>query len=174
MRPTPLFLQLISFIAVASSQLLVQNQAAPRAILQSPLMSPITSNTQQVPLADLLGRSQQIQIFAGLIRDVDTVSAVLEDTAQNSTVLAPENAAIQRLPRKPWKDAGDYKAFGEDAYEGTAGKDRANNNLKRFVESHVVPKSPWDEGEKVQSIAGQEVWWEKKDGKTLVRYGRAC
>jgi hypothetical protein len=165
MRQYSLIIPLVSIVSIASSQLVVQQQGP---LAQRPLMSPITSKTQQVPLADLLGRNQQIQIFAGLTRDVDSISAALEDTEKNSTVLAPENAAIQRLPRKPWEDAGDYKAFGGDAYAGAAGKDRADNNLQRFVESHVVPQSPWTEGSKVETMAGQEVWWEEKDGKTVV------
>jgi len=169
-------LSTLPLISTASSQFLVaQNPPhyAPHAPNLSPLMSsnPITSKTQQVPRSDLLGRNQRIQIFAGLIRDVDSVSALLEDASKNSTVLAPENAAIQRLPRKPWEDADDYKVLGDDAYAGAAGKDRADGNLRRFVQAHVVPQSPWVEGEKVETVGGQEVWWETKGGKAFIQPG---
>jgi len=42
--------------------------------------------------------------------------------------------------------------------------------LRRFVEAHVVPVSPWKEGEKVKTLAGGEVWWESKDGVKMVRF----
>jgi hypothetical protein len=32
------------------------------------------------------------------------------------------------------------------------------------VEAHVVPVSPWKEGERVKTLSGGEVWWESKDG----------
>ena len=96
---------------------------------------------------------------------------MLASTSQNLTVLAPEDAAIKRLPRKPWEDPADYDKFGtEAAYAGQEGVDRAQENLKRFVEAHVVPVSPWGKGEKIKRVSGEggEVWWEKKDGKMVV------
>ena len=27
-----------------------------------------------------------------------------------------------------------------------------------------MPTSPWKEGEKVKTLGGQELWWEKQDG----------
>lgn len=96
------------------------------------------------------------------------VAQRLEDNHQNTTVLAPLNSAIAGLDRKPWEDPKEYAAFGAQVYEGKDGEDRAQSNLRRFVESHVVPVSPWKEGEKVQTVAGQEVWWETKDGRKMV------
>lgn len=58
--------------------------------------------------------------------------------------------------------------MGAEAYKGDEGEDRATRNLRRFVEAHIVPESPWKEGEKVQSLCGETVWWESKDGKKLV------
>ncbi|KAG9617786.1 hypothetical protein KCU69_g23315, partial [Aureobasidium melanogenum] len=43
--------------------------------------------------------------------------------------------------------------------------------LRRFVEAHVVPESPWAEGQKVQTLGGDTVWWEEKDGKKLIQPG---
>ncbi|KAI9875143.1 MAG: hypothetical protein M1830_008828 [Pleopsidium flavum] len=72
---------------------------------------------------------------------------------------------MQKLPRKPWEDARDYEALGANAYDGADGEDRAHRNLRRFVEAHIVPVSPWKEGEKVQTVGGTKLWWENKEGK---------
>jgi hypothetical protein len=72
------------------------------------------------------------------------------------------------LPRKPWEDPKDYNQLGTEAYEGGEGEERAQKNLRRFVEAHVVPASPWKEGEKLKTLAGGEVWWEEKDGNKVV------
>ena len=58
-----------------------------------------------------------------------------------------------------------------DAYAGKDGEDRAARNLRRFAEAHVVPVSPWEEGEKVVSMGGGRLWWEKRDGKAVVMPG---
>jgi len=171
---------LLSFCALlaSTSSLLVVQQypLQPNGLpgSQSPIMAesgPKVSMTQHVTLADLLGRNSQIQIFSGLARDVDSASRRFEDAGENSTVLAPENAVITKLPRKPWEDTDDYQAFGADAYAGDEGKNRAQQNLKRFVEAHVVPQSPWAEGEKAETLAGSKIWYEKKDGALVIQPG---
>ena len=116
-----------------------------------------------VILSDVMGTARQINIFASFCRDIDAVSRRLDDNSLNTTVLAPLNSAISDLPRKPWEDAEEYKVLGASAYEGEEGEDRAHRNLRRFTEAHVVPVSPWREGEKVRSLGGGEVWWEKKE-----------
>ena len=120
-------------------------------------------------ISDVIGKERSINIFAGLTRDTDTIAARLDATDKNSTVLAPLNSAIQKLPRKPWEDQNDYNALGENAYTGQEGEDRASRNLRRFVEAHVVPSSPWAEGEKTSTVGGRKIWWEHKDGKQIVR-----
>lgn len=103
------------------------------------------------------------------VRDIESASRRLEDSSQNTTVLAPLNTAIEKLPRKPWEDPRDYGALGPDAYEGGEGQERAQRNLRRFVEAHLVPESPWPEGEKKRPIGGDmEIWWEEKDGTRVV------
>lgn len=124
-----------------------------------------------VILSDVIGNQRQINIFAGFTRDISSVSTRLDTTGLNATVLAPVNSAISDLPRKPWEDPRDYSELGASAYEGQAGEDRASRNLRRFTEAHVVPTSPWKEGEKVKSMGGGEVWWENKDGKAVVQPG---
>ena len=103
-----------------------------------------------------------------IVGDIDSISQRLDDQSKQTTVLAPLNSALSKLPRKPWEDPEDYNAMGAEAYKGGEGEDRATRNLRRFVEAHTIPVSPWKEGEKVQSLRGETIWWETKDGKKIV------
>jgi paired amphipathic helix protein Sin3a len=104
------------------------------------------------------------------VRDIESAARRLEDPSHNTTVLAPLNSAVEKLPRKPWEDPREYGALGPNAYEGGEGHERAQRNLRRFVEAHLVPASPWKEGEKIKTVDGdREIWWEEKDGTRLVR-----
>jgi len=119
-----------------------------------------------------MGRDRSINLFAGFVRDIESAARRLEDSSQNTTVLAPLNSAVEKLPRKPWEDPREYGALGPNAYEGGEGQDRAQRNLRRFVEAHLVPVSPWREGEKVKPVGDdREIWWEEKDGKRLIQPG---
>ncbi|KAI2469328.1 hypothetical protein F4781DRAFT_394874 [Annulohypoxylon bovei var. microspora] len=124
-----------------------------------------------VLISDVMGRDRSINIFAGFTRDIAAISSRLDDGARNSTVLAPLNSAVENLPRKPWEDPKDYEVLGANAYEGGDGQDRAQRNLRRFVEAHVVPESPWPENEKVKTLldGDREVWWEMKDGVKVIQ-----
>lgn len=134
-----------------------------------PPSDPNAGGPGTVILSDVMGRDRSINIFAGLVRDVASIARRLDDAAQNSTVLAPLNSAMEKMPRKPWEDARDYGALGAEAYEGEDGRDRAQRNIRRFVEAHVVPVAPWKEGEKVEAVGGGVVWWESgKDGAKMV------
>lgn len=139
---------------------------------QSPLQDYTMPSTDDantgIIISDVIGRAQNIAIFSGLTRDIDAVSGRLEDAAQNATVLAPDNTVMKNLKRKPWEDPEDYNQFGAQAYEGASGSDRAHSNLERFVKSHIVPESPWEEGKRVKTLAGNEVWWESKNGQKTV------
>lgn len=115
-------------------------------------------------LSDVLGRDRSINIFAGFTRDIAPISQRFADSGQNTTILAPVNSAIMGLPRKPWENPEDYDKLGVNAYEREDGEERAHKNLRRFVEAHIVPASPWKEGDKVKTLVGDEVWWENKDG----------
>ena len=119
-------------------------------------------------ISDVIGTDRGIKIFAGFTRDIDNIANRLDDNSKNTTVLAPLDSQIINLPRKPWEDPEDYNAFGANAYAGSEGEDRAHRNLRRFVEAHVVPVSPWKEGEKVSSVGGGQLWWESKDGQKTV------
>ena len=123
-----------------------------------------------VIISDVIGKTQAIAIFSGLTRDIDPVSDRLDDASQNATVLAPDNSVMRDLKRKPWEDPEDYSQFGSEAYKGQDGEDRAHKNLRRFVERHIVPESPWEEGKKVKTLDGNEVWWINKDGKKMVGF----
>tara|TARA_R110002003_G_scaffold589_7_gene20597 strand:+ start:5666 stop:6340 length:675 start_codon:yes stop_codon:yes gene_type:complete len=139
---------------------------------QSPLhdliMPPTGEVSTGVIISDVIGKTQNIAIFSGLTRDIDDVAKRLDNAAQNATVLAPDNSVMRGLKRKPWEEPEDYDSFGANAYEGSAGEDRARKNLERFVQRHIVPESPWEEGKKVKTLAGNEVWWESKDGQKRV------
>ncbi|KAL8816363.1 MAG: hypothetical protein Q9223_004612 [Gallowayella weberi] len=130
-----------------------------------------SADAGDVIISDVIGKDRFINIFAGFTRDIDAISRRLNDDTQNTTVLAPLNSEIQKLPRKPWEDPKDYNTLGQSAYEGSAGEDRAHQNLRRFVEAHVIPASPWREGERVKSLRGEEVWWENHDGIKKVHPG---
>jgi hypothetical protein len=120
-------------------------------------------------ISDVIGKERTINIFAGFTRDIDAMSKRLDDVSRNTTVLAQLNSQIQNLPRKPWEDPQDYGVLGPNAYRGQDGEQRANNNLRRFVEAHIVPESPWDEGKKIEALAGNKVWWETKGDSRFVR-----
>ncbi|KAI0839134.1 hypothetical protein F5Y06DRAFT_266111 [Hypoxylon sp. FL0890] len=124
-----------------------------------------------VLISDVMGRDRSINIFAGFTRDIASISSRLDDSSKNSTVLAPRNSAVEKLPRKPWEDPKDYETLGANAYEGGDGQDRAHRNLMRFVEAHVVPVSPWAENEKVKTLldGDREIWWEMKDGVKVIQ-----
>ena len=122
---------------------------------------PADSNT--VILSDVLGRDRSINVFAGFTRDFAHLSRRFEDRARNTTVLAPVNSAIMGLPRKPWEGPDEGMGMGNRDGKGGEGEgmEEAQKNLRRFVEAHVVPVSPWEEGVKVATLGGRgEVWWE--------------
>jgi hypothetical protein len=123
-------------------------------------------------ISDVMGIERRINIFAGFTRDVESISQRLDDAKRNTTVLAPDNSAMVALPRKPWEDPREYAAMGEAAYDGAAGADRAQRNMRRFVEAHVVPSSPWKEGETLETIGGRKIWFESHGGKKVVRTWR--
>lgn len=120
-------------------------------------------------LYDTLSLTRRINIFSTLLRDHPDLPTLLSSQPNpkntNFTVLAPLNSALQSLSQKPWEDVDEYAALGDRAYDGESGRDRAKGNLKRFVEGHVVPVSPWRVEEKVMTLRGgsQELWWEEKE-----------
>jgi hypothetical protein len=114
--------------------------------LHALVMPPAAEVSNGVIISDVIGKTQSIAIFSGLTRDIAAVAGRLDNAGQNATVLAPDNSIMRDLKRKPWEDPEDYDTFGTSAYEGTAGADRAQKNLERFVQRHVIPESPWEEG----------------------------
>lgn len=134
---------------------------------------PDAPETDAPVISDVLPKTKGINIFAQLTRDFDPIASRLNDASKNITVLAPKNSAVQALPRKPWEDPEDYEKFGEvNAYEGKDGQDRARRNLQRFVEAHVIPVSPWKEGEEVETFRGEKLKWTKEGDKIFVSIGQ--
>ncbi|RYO87790.1 hypothetical protein DL766_009934 [Monosporascus sp. MC13-8B] len=174
-------------IATASAQLVAARfglALAPHNHPQQPLMAPEQQQQGSDPkqpqpqvqqpgvmLSDVMGRDRSTNAFAGFARDSEAVARRLDDAARNSTVLAPLNSAVDGLPRKPWEDPAEYRALGAGAYEGDDGRGRARRNLRRFVEAHVVPVSPWPEGEKTRTLleGDRDVWWETRDGVRVIQ-----
>ncbi|KAL3423430.1 FAS1 domain-containing protein [Phlyctema vagabunda] len=148
-------------------------QLSQRPIMNEPIpaLSDPSSVSADVILSDVLGRDRSMNIFAGLTRDISSITQRLEDKSQNTTILAPVNSAITGLPRKPWEDPEDYDNLGATAYDGEEGEARAHRNIRRFVEAHIVPNSPFKEGEKMTTLAGGQIWWEMKDGKKVIQPG---
>ncbi|UNI23127.1 hypothetical protein JDV02_008964 [Purpureocillium takamizusanense] len=127
------------------------------------------SSSSAVPLADILGTNRALTSFSSFARMHASTSSLLADRSANTTVLAPLNSAIEALPRKPWEDPREYDALGEQAYDGSGGESRADANLRRFVEAHLVRASPWREGEKAPTVAGRQIWWaDQKSGKRVI------
>jgi hypothetical protein len=138
-------------------------------------MAATHSDEGPVLLSDVLPIDRAINIFSGFTRSVDSASKRLEDPQQNTTVLAPANSAITKLPRKPWESPEDEEEAGGSGmvaklYEGLGGEDRAARNLRRFVEAHLVGQSPWEKGEhnKAKTLEGKEVWWDEVNGQKRV------
>lgn len=181
------FLASVSASTASSRHIKDQQHPAERlTIHQNPIMdilnivlppsnkdNPPSDSPGDVIISDVIGNDRKINIFAGFTRDIEGISKRLEDGTQNTTVLAPLNSAVTKLPRKPWEDLKDYNTLGANAYDGQDGEDRAHRNLRHFVEAHVVAASPWKEGEKVKTVAGNTVWFESKDGKKIVGHGAA-
>lgn len=125
--------------------------------------------TSNLIVSDILSKTRSVNIFAGLTRDFEPISTRLNDKSKNTTVLAPLNSAIHALPRKPWEDPEDYERFGEvDAYKGPEGENRAQKNLRKFVEAHLIPTSPWQEGKEIETLGGGKLRWTKDGDKIFV------
>lgn len=121
-------------------------------------------------VSDILNKERDINAFASLARQIESVSDRIDNGSKNTTILAPSNVAVQQLPRKPWESPIDYEMHGqEDAYAGKQGRERADDNLKKFVEMHVLPESPWAEDVKLETLGGAKISWKKgEDGKIYV------
>jgi hypothetical protein len=169
---SPSFTQLIPYLHVKEAAVAPSNQrpfmGSPNVVLPPPKDEENSNGAGDVIISDVISRERSINIFAGFTRDIDSISSRLDDYTQNSTVLAPLNSELQKLPQKPWEDPQDYSELGQRAYVGEAGEDRAHENLRKFVEVHVVPVSPWAENEKVETLGGDTIWWEAVDGAKVV------
>ncbi|ODH19199.1 hypothetical protein ACO22_06178 [Paracoccidioides brasiliensis] len=150
---------------------------SPSVLQQTPIMGNSPSKEQDTEeqgllyISDILAKSREVNIFSSLTRDIESVSTRLSNGTSNSIVLAPLNSAIKALPRKPWEDPSDYKHFGEkEAYAGKQGEGRAARNLRRFVEAHIVPESPWRANKQVKTVGGGSIYWKQEDDGKIYIY----
>ncbi|KAK2063815.1 hypothetical protein LY76DRAFT_588125 [Colletotrichum caudatum] len=189
-RPAALLLLVACSVATAQLRTLPVERSGTYAphFPQKPLIDPVRAGPAMPPsdpsdsqppqvqdgvrLSDVMGRDRSINVFAGFTRDIVSASRRLDDQARNTTVLAPLNSAVEKLPRKPWEDPKDYQQLGENVYEGDDGRDRAQKNMQRFVEAHMVAMSPWPENKKAKTIGDdRDIWWENKDGTKFIQPG---
>lgn len=171
-QPPPFNIEYLNFIDGDDEQK-EDNTKAEVPSPQNVIMPPVTGggDASNLIVSDLLVKTPKINVFASLTRDFYPIASRLNDKSQNTTVLAPLNSAINSLPRKPWEDPEDYERFGKaQAYKGDEGKDRAQRNLQRFVEAHLVPVSPWREGEEVETVGGGKVKWVKEGDTVFVSF----
>lgn len=190
MRNTELFTSLVALLSLSSSTAALWGLSFPISLRQQPVQAlpqgqqpvmdklipgvlkpneDLSGQADGPIISDVLPKTKGINIFAQLTRDFEPIASRLNDPSKNITVLAPRNSAIQALPRKPWENPEDYSKFGEvNAYEGQEGQDRAKRNLQRFVDAHIIPASPWKEGEEVKTLGGEKLKWTKEGDKILV------
>ncbi|PNY29974.1 FAS1 domain-containing protein [Tolypocladium capitatum] len=166
MKP-PHVLLLAALSSAAPIHVPLLTQPRPGAA-QLPVMPPPGAGSSSVPLADILGTHRSLTSFSSFTRLHPAAASLLADLATSTTILAPLNSAVEALPRKPWEQARDYAAYGAQAYDGSGGEDRANQNLRRFVEGQLVARSPWPRGERAKTLGGRELWWEERDGKRVI------
>ncbi|KAL5596795.1 hypothetical protein BROUX41_006521 [Berkeleyomyces rouxiae] len=122
-----------------------------------------------VILSDVLGSNRSITLFTSSARESKPISCRLDDPNTKTTVLAPLNSIVGDLPHKPWENPSDYASFGASVYEGPDGQVKAKQNLRRFIEEHLVPVAPWAQGNRVKTLGGTEIWWEEKNGKRVIQ-----
>lgn len=149
--------------------LVSSSQQAQHPLNHLPAMSSPTGHPS-VSLADVLGSDRSLTTFSSLVRLHASTESLLADMGTNTTVLAPLNSAVDALPHKPWEDPRD-RGDTAGVYEGEDGRRRAQGNLLRFVEGHLIPQSPWD-GSKVRTVSekgeGRTLWCEEREGKKFV------
>ncbi|KAF3919723.1 hypothetical protein ABW20_dc0106990 [Dactylellina cionopaga] len=139
--------------------------------MEAPQRGPPTPQDTGGPIvSDALSVQRDVSIFSEFVRGATSVLQRLEDSNLNTTVLAPLNSAIKALPRKPWEDP-DMGNNVEGKFAGLDGEKRAAENLERFVKAHMIPVSPFNENEKVQTLEGVTVWWTTENGITKIYPG---
>lgn len=99
----------------------------------------------------------------------------LADESVNSTLLAPRNAVLQTLPRKPWEDQSDEgpltKQGSKDSLWSKEAEDKARKNVEDFVAGHVVTKYPIQEGKDLTTLSGSTISYEVKGGEKYINPG---
>ncbi|KAI6251424.1 FAS1 domain-containing protein [Erysiphe necator] len=158
-------------LAITLAKLVLSSSQIPIVELQQKSLTDQPFSSDIVMLSDILGSSRRVNGFAGIIRNFPLITSKFEDGNSNKTIVAPANTAIAAMSWKPWENPDEYNTLGSEAYEGGKGKERADQNLLRFVEAHIIPLSPWAEGEKAKTLAGREHWWHLKDGHRIIQPG---
>lgn len=103
-----------------------------------------TESTKMVYLDSRIPLLNEISIFSSYSRNDLTLSSNFEDPKQNVIVFAPSNDAIEALSLKPWQFPINIDELESNTEDEKAIDDAVNNNIIRFVRSHVVSYSDSD------------------------------
>lgn len=123
-----------------------------------------------VTLADVIPIDRSLTIYADLARSLGDVQQNLGDDRKQYVVLAPQNAAIMALGRKPWDQKLDPDGR-IDPPLAALDEGSAEENIRRFVEAHIVQAQGMRQGETYRTLAGMEVSWTADGGVKTIHPG---
>ncbi|GAA5852676.1 hypothetical protein JCM8547_002586 [Rhodosporidiobolus lusitaniae] len=107
-------------------------------------------------LADLLTRSKRSRWFYDYARDSTAVSTILIDLHGSTTLLAPVDAAIVALPRKPHEGPAVAESQSGEVSSNEEERQRAEY-LEAWVKNHCV----------LERVELEEGDWEARDYTTM-------
>ncbi|KAK9453863.1 hypothetical protein V1511DRAFT_45433 [Dipodascopsis uninucleata] len=171
--PNPASLEALKPFLVSDSSKIGIKEVAKDKMSQRPVLYGETDenvlsaegSNVKILMTDALGVDRDISIFAGLVRQVESLMYRLQDRDAETMVLAPSNHAMQNLPRKPWESA-DQSESGDPMED----ERRAMANIEKFVLSHVVYGQGLEKpGEKKKCGAGiSDIWYNEDHGEKVV------
>jgi hypothetical protein len=96
----------------------------------------------------------------------------LSDESVNSTLLVPQNSALQTLPRKPWEEDEEGPVVADkDVLWDQEAEDKARKNVEDFVASHLITKYPIQEGADLPTLRGTTLSYKLKGGDKYINPG---
>ncbi|AGO14177.1 AaceriAER383Wp [[Ashbya] aceris (nom. inval.)] len=98
----------------------------------------VAFQTSSVTLDDKLQTLPTISLFGRYIRDIDGMSEALADGGRHIMVFAPTNDAITSMPMKPWEYPRNIEKLEQAGASASEIHDAIQENVKRFVLTHVV------------------------------------
>lgn len=121
-------------------------------------------------IADVIPIDRSLTIYSDLVRTSADIQGAFGDAKKRFVVLAPQNSAIVALGRKPWDDRPDDT--DSRRFQGQGGEDRAQENIMRFVQAHILTAERFDEGDRATNLLGEKLYWKRDaDGKKRIYPG---